>query len=207
MFRYTIIDVGDDLVVLNKDDGALGTRRDSWPPRFPTEEEMKTERRRLKTERLEKVKRLEAELRERRAKSVTPTPQELDFDLREAEGSDDSGIVSCREEDQGGTCDGATSHVQTGEDATDDVVVEVTPDGEKDSKTEETPLVVEETEPKKATPPLKRKSTTTSVQRITPEMVIADDTKNPGDKPYIVAPTQKRQPKPKPKNTSCCVIL
>ena len=36
MFRYTIIDVGDDLVVFNKDDGALGSRRDSWPPRFPT---------------------------------------------------------------------------------------------------------------------------------------------------------------------------
>ena len=37
MFRYTVIDVGGDLVVFNKEDGALAqNRRDSWPPRFPT---------------------------------------------------------------------------------------------------------------------------------------------------------------------------
>lgn len=38
MFRYTIIDVGDELITLNKEDGGLAPadRRDSWPPRFPT---------------------------------------------------------------------------------------------------------------------------------------------------------------------------
>ncbi|KAL5265912.1 hypothetical protein ACHWQZ_G006538 [Mnemiopsis leidyi] len=204
MFRYTVIDVGGDLVVFNKEDGALAqNRRDSWPPRFPTEEELKYDRVRLKTERLERQARLEEDVRRKRVQTINT----IDFNKtekfssevtedREEQSSEDSGIVSFRDEE----------HTTLTENLT--VQINLDPTTEETTETEEPKE--KEPSPRAARAPSVTKTRSVSNKSFrTQDAIPTDDvTEGPGDRPYIVAPGRRRAPKTdKKKNSSCCTIL
>jgi len=200
MFRYTIIDVGDEQVVFNKNDGALvHDRRDSWPPRFPTEEEVKYDRQRLKTERLERQARLEEDVRRKRVQTISTmdysqtNKQDTEVAEDNEQGSEDSGIVSFREEDQ---------------------TAETTTRTEEEVPTreiEDVKLVQDTTSP---SPRSERtasvaKSRTTSIKSLGRGTTPIDNVhEDPGAKPYITAPGRRRAPKEEgKKKSSCCTIL
>jgi len=210
MFRYTVIDVGGDLVVFNKEDGGLAqNRRDSWPPRFPTEEEVKFERVRLKTERLQRQARLEEDVRRKRVKTINAieySREEEDkysHDKTEDQGneqsSEDSGIVSFRDEEHLALTDNLTLNSN----------LDTTAEEEPVQNTEELKLDVEPS-PRPSRAPSVSKTRSVSVksfrtQDAIPTDNVADD---PGDKPYIVAPGRKRATKTdKKKDSACCTIL
>lgn len=223
MFRYTIIDVGNELVVFNKNDGALAhDRRDSWPPKFPTEEELKYDRKRLKSERLQRQARLEDDLRKKRLQTVCAADFTRDKvgeeEEDEGEGSsDDSGIVSFRDDDHPAS-NMPTPAAQQTDEQTDNLLQTDTP--------EQTPAApgtevteVEKDEEENVSPEIRPalettnsiRSRTVSIRSLSHGVVIADNVlEGPGDKPFIVAPGRRRQPKQqkgKKESAACCAIL
>lgn len=190
MFRYTIIDVGDDLVVFNKDDGAVvnTSRRDSWPPSFPTEDEIKYERQRLRSERIVRTQRLEEDLRSKRIASTyivkcDEEEEELEAcqDEDKSQNSEDSGIATYREDHPSEQ----SSPIQEG--------------GPLQTPIPPSPAV--------------SKQSQDSIPEDDPAAlpievdVNIDCSAHPTGAPYIVAPTRKRAPKSEKKPAKCCAIL
>lgn len=204
MFRYTIIDVGDDLVVFNKDDGAVvnTSRRDSWPPSFPTEDEIKYERQRLRSERIVRTQRLEEDLRSKRIASTyivkcDEEEEELEElkdceDEDKSQNSEDSGIATYRE-------DHPSEHstpVQEGGVTRPDI--------------DQTPITPSPPISKRSHDSIPEDEPTVTLPTDPEDSVKIDYSNNPihtTGVPYIVAPTRKRAPKSEKKPAKCCAIL
>jgi len=205
MFRYTIIDVGNDLVVFNKEDGAVvnTSRRDSWPPSFPTEDEIKYERQRLRSERIVRTQRLEEDLRSKKIAStyvVKCDEEDEAFEIEacededKSENSEDSGIATYREDHP--SEHSSSTPLQEGGPPRPDI--------------DQTPIT--------PSPPMSKRSHD-SIPEDEPVLTLPADPEdsvkinystNPIHStgvPYIVAPTRKRAPKSEKKPAKCCAIL
>jgi len=205
-------------VVFNKEDGALAqTRRDSWPPRFPTEEEVKYERARLKTERLERQARLEEDVRRKRVKTINSieysteqtvkySPGTTEDQDREEQSSEDSGIVSFRDEEHTTLTESLT--VPTNLDPTTEETVETAPSKDEGPDIPDNTTI--DPSPRSSRAPSVTKARSVSVKSFRTQDAIPTDNvaEGPGDKPYIVAPGRRRAPKnEKKKSSGCCTIL
>jgi len=215
--------------VFNKEDGALAqTRRDSWPPRFPTEEEVKYERVRLKTERLERTARLEEDIRRKRVQTINTfeysreqsqkySPENAEYQDHE-QSSEDSGIVSFRGDEHTTPTENLTIEINLEPTTEETGSCTTVQDKEETLETVQIKAEVSEVKDKSVTDPSPRPSRAPSVGKArsvsvksfrTQDAIPTDNvSEGPGDKPYIVAPGRKRAPKtPKKESSGCCTIL
>lgn len=199
MFRYTIIDVGNDLVVFNKEDGAVvnTSRRDSWPPSFPTEDEIKYERQRLRSERIVRTQRLEEELKSKKLTNVIKCEEmeEPCVDEDKSDHSEDSGIATYREE-QPSALSSHSSSTPLQEGGPPRPIIDYTP------ITPSPPIS------KRSQDSIPEEEAVVTFQPQGEDSVKINYSTNPAPgAPYIVAPTRKRAPKSDKKPAKCCAIL